>query len=163
MSTVLPAVRPSVICTVVFSLAELAVPCHFCLFLKQTFLARFWCEFPACLWLCLCWWVESAFLGVFSCRAQPSGDKSDSRGFGTRVHLPDAVERPRQDLAQSGAELTLCPRQPRGGDGQGAPLHCRTVAPQLREPGAGAAGSAESGAPTPAAAEGVSPAPLPAT
>lgn len=35
------------------------------------------------------------------------------------MHLPVGAEGPRRACAQSGAELTLCPRQPCSGDGQG--------------------------------------------
>lgn len=80
---VLLAAHPSAVCTMVFSPAELAMPCHFCLFLKQTFLACFCCEFPACPWFCLRWRVESAFPGVFIFRAQSSRDKGDGGGFRT--------------------------------------------------------------------------------
>lgn len=145
------AAHPSVVCAVMFSPAELALPCHFCLFLKQTFLACFCCEFPACPRFCLCWQVESAFPGMFIFRAQPSGDKGDDRGFGTSVLLPDAAERPWHGHAQSGAKLTFCPQQPRGSDRQGILFRAGRW---LLSSVSLVPGSTEPGSPSPAAAEG---------
>lgn len=83
MSAVLSAASLGGICGVVFLVDALSLLSVF----KANLFSSFLCEFPACPWLCLCWWVGSAFPSVFICLAQPSGDKSVGGGFETRVHL----------------------------------------------------------------------------
>lgn len=83
MSAVLSATSPGGICGVVFSADALSLLSVF----KANLFSSFLCEFPACPWLCLCWWVGSAFPSVLICLAQPSGDKSVGGGFETHVPL----------------------------------------------------------------------------